>query len=121
MTAPKMREDDELIAFFDWVAIAKNQDPRMEAIFHVANERRASFFMGKLLKKKGVKPGVSDVLCMIPTKKFPGLAVELKIKPNKLSGYQNDFGALMIRNGYRFEVAWSAKELIDIVTEYLND
>lgn len=120
MTSSKLSEDLELIKFFDWVSWHKKLDPRLDAIIHVANERRTSFAQGKILKQKGVKSGVFDVIGFIPSHGYHGIVVELKIKPNKLSKNQEEFGKLLHGLGWCVRIAWSGDELIQIVKDYLK-
>lgn len=117
----KIYEDDELIKFFDWVAWKRDSDIRYDAIIHVANERKATVGQHNKLKRKGVKPGVFDVLCFSPTERYRGLAVELKIKPNKLTENQIKFGQMLFGFGWCVKIAWSGDELIDIVERYINE
>lgn len=121
MTAPKMYEDAELIKFFDFVQWQEKLDPRFEGIFHVANERRASWAAGKLLKQKGVRSGVCDIIVPIASSGYHGLFIELKIRPNKLTVEQSRFIDLMIYNGFCARVVWSGDEAIELLREYLRN
>lgn len=112
-------EDNYLIQVFDWVTWAAIQDPRLNIIHHVANERRCSPFAGKILKRKGVKSGIPDICCPIPNDKYHGLYVELKVKLNKLSTTQIEVGKLLSALGYLVRVAWSGEEAIEIIKTYL--
>ena len=60
------------------IAVANYLDNINMLWCHVANERKTSLQSGKILKKKGVKPGVPDCLIFTPNKKYNGLAIELK-------------------------------------------
>ena len=106
-------EDAELIKFFQYIAWSKLQDPRLEAVYHVANERRCSPHAGKILKNKGVKAGVADITAMIPSYPYAGLFIELKYGKNTLSEAQIAFGKLMKLHGYQFKVCYSADEAIN--------
>ena len=114
------REDSELIKYFDWVTWQEKIDPRLAAIYHVANERKCSQYAGKIMKRKGVRSGVPDVCGPIPNSKYHGFYFELKIKPNKLSPKQVTFCALLYRLGYCIRVAWSGDELIELTKKYLK-
>lgn len=94
---------------------------------HVANERQTSPQRGAKLKRMGVKSGIPDILIFnhnyskdntgeLIAKNNYGLAIELKIKPNKPSENQiqvlNDLDVI----GWRVAVVYnfdSAKKLID--------
>jgi len=116
-----MHEDSELINFFDWVRVQEKFDNRLSVIYHVANERKTSQRQGRIFKQKGVRSGVPDVCVPIPSGMYPGLYIEFKIKPNTLSDNQRKFIQTLISIGYLVTIAWSAKEAIQIVREYLNE
>lgn len=114
-----MKEDSELIKFFDWVRLNEKFDPRFCTIYHIANERRTSMRTGKIFKQKGVRPGVPDVCVPIPSGMYPGLYIEFKVRPNVLSDSQKAFITALLKLGFLVVIAWSADEAIQIVTEYL--
>lgn len=73
----KFKEDDLQMAVCEYL------DAKKILWCHVANERKTTPQAGARLKKKGLKAGVPDVLIFEPKGAFNGLAIELKIKPNK--------------------------------------
>ena len=109
-------EDIESIKFYDWIVHNKLDS----VCFHPPNERKCSIQQGNILKRKGVKPGVSDYLFMRPNHRYHGLIIELKIKPNKPSSYQLKFLEDMNREGYLAVIRWSANECIETVKCYLD-
>jgi len=109
-------EDNELIKYFDWVRWNENSDERFKTIYHVENERRTSIQAGVRRKRKGVRSGVFDII--IPLDK--GMAIEMKIKPNKLSKNQIDWATLMGNYGYDIRVAYSADEAIEFTKQHLG-
>lgn len=121
----KGKEDDFQIA------VAKYLDMRGCLWFHVGNERNAKTFrlksgkmvsmQGMKLKMKGVKSGVSDVIVLEPRGDFHGLAMELKVHPNKMSEYQDDFLRRAAENNYLAVCCWSIEEAVHIIDGYLND
>ncbi len=112
-------EDVQLIILFDWLRFTSLYD----VSFHVANERLCSYAAGKLLRRKGVKEGVSDVFILRPSPcgNHHGLIIELKTKKNgKLSLAQKDFLKKMNDAGYCARVCYSAEEAIDLICDYFN-
>jgi hypothetical protein len=101
--------------YYDWVVFNKLDS----FIFHVGNERDCNQVHGRLLKRQGVKPGVSDYLCLKPMFPYAGLIIELKIKPDKPSALQLKFLETMNANGYLAVVRWSADECIKTTQDYL--
>ena len=71
------------------------------------------------LKRQGVKPGVSDVIVLIPKKGFASLCLEFKIKRGKQSDHQKEFQkqAELCRNKY--VVVRSASQAIEELKKYL--
>lgn len=100
-------------------AVAKYLDFMKITWCHVANERKASFAAGKRLKDKGVKSGVPDCLIFSVNKKFNGLAIELKVKPNKPTKNQLYWLDQLSRNNWRTEVCYDFDEAKKIIDEYL--
>jgi len=97
---------------------------------HVANERKTRVITkrdgtkvtprGAMLKKMGVRPGVSDVVIFEPRKGFHGLVVELKITPNKLTPAQAQFLQDMAERGYQANVVFNyVDNFIEVVDNYL--
>lgn len=70
-------------------------------LIHIANERKCSPFQGNLLRKLGVKSGVSDLFLAYPNTTYAGLWIELKYPPNTLTASQKEWQNLMNSVGYR--------------------
>lgn len=87
--------------------------------FHPANERRTSPQAGKRLKLKGVKSGVPDVMIFEPKGNFNGLAIELKVKPNKVSLNQKKWLKRLENNKWSVHIAYSFDEVYEIIQNYL--
>lgn len=97
--------------------VAKYLDLKKVLWCHVANERKTSFQAGARLKAKGVKSGVPDCLIFNSNSQFNGLAIELKVKPNKTTENQSKWLQSLRDIGWATFVAYTfdeAKEIIDI-------
>lgn len=88
--------------------------------FHFANERKCSPQTGMLLKRCGVKRGVSDVFITCPRGGFSGLWLELKTGRGKLSTYQRNFSDMMIKQGFAASCAHSLDAAKLIINDYLK-
>lgn len=86
---------------------------------HVANERKTSFQAGARLKAKGVKSGVPDVLIFDPKNNYSGLAIELKIKPNKPTQNQLEWLKRLENVNWKTAIAYDFNEAKEIIDEYL--
>ena len=99
-------------------AVAKYLDLNNYLWCHVANERKTSFQAGARLKSKGVKSGVPDCLNFEPKGVYIGLAIELKIKPNKTTKNQNKWLKNLSNKGWKCDVAYSFDEFEEIINSY---
>jgi hypothetical protein len=88
--------------------------------FHVANERSTSPQHGAILKRMGVTKGVPDLFILKPSRGFNGLAIELKVKPNKPTDEQLKFLETLNENGYLAVVRYGANEAIETIKHYLD-
>lgn len=120
-----MKVNPELIQqqiFFDWVRWHEKIDERLQAVYHIPNGLHIeSPQMRVWMKRAGLRSGVWDVNCAIPTSEHPGLWIEFKVKPNNLTPEQVSWGAMMRRLGYQMLTAWSGEEGINHLTEYLKN
>jgi hypothetical protein len=85
---------------------------------HVANERLASPAMGSILKRMGVRSGVSDIFIPRANKTQHGLFIELKVGVNKPTPSQLQFINEMIAEGYGAFVAYGSEEAILIIKQF---
>lgn len=109
-------EDTQLIIVMDWVRF--NEFDKF--IWHTANERYTSPQSGQMLKRKGVKSGVSDITVMRPSKGYFGAFIELKTATGKLSVNQKRFLYDMSAEGYFTACCCCADSAISTIKEYLN-
>jgi len=87
---------------------------------HVANERKTSQKTGRRLKNKGVKSGVPDCVIFEPKGTYNGLALELKIKPNKTTYNQKEWLKKLSDNKWMAEVAYNFDEAKIVIDNYLR-
>lgn len=113
------KETAQLIKFMNYIDWQKKVIPELAAVFHVPNEGTRSIQRGRIMRQKGVRAGVFDVLCLFPRNGYHGLLIEFKVNPGKLSQAQKDWGTMMHGFGYCVKVAWSADEAIEILEKYL--
>ena len=113
----RLREEDLMqIQVFDWIKKMELDD----FIFHPANERKCSLRAGALLKSKGVKSGVSDIIILKASKGFHGALIELKTEKGRLSVNQKSFLDTMKLSGYFTAVCRSARDAKNTISYYLE-
>jgi len=110
----KFKEDDLQMA------VARYLDYSKVLWCHVANERRTSIQSGDRLKKKGVKSGVPDCLIFNSKGNFIGLALELKVKPNKTTSNQKHWLLELSILGWDCQVAYDFDEAKEIIDKYMK-
>lgn len=106
-------EQIEQIKLFDWL---RTREDLIPFCLHVANERRVSPIHGRILKRMGVRAGVSDIFIGISRGKYHGMFLELKAGKNKPSKEQLQFMEDLSSQGYY--CVWcqgyeAARELIE--------
>ena len=87
---------------------------------HVANERKAKPQAGARLKRKGVKSGVPDCLIFDCCNGFNGLAIELKIKPNKPTVNQLGWLLSLEDIGWKTWTCYTFEDAKETIDEYLK-
>ena len=110
----KGKEDD----FQETAALFFAYKPDLN-FFHVANERKTTIQSGAKLKRKGVKPGVSDCIINTPTRTgFHGVDIELKVEGGRLSKEQLEF-LLKSKNDGRFAcVCWNLEAIQEVISRH---
>lgn len=98
--------------------------------FHPANERKTKSKQdkygnwytveGNALKAKGVKKGIPDVMILEPSGDYIGLAIELKVWPNKPTKEQKEWLDRLKSRGYQTHVCYGLGHFEQIVKEYFG-
>lgn len=120
------REYDEQCALFRFLSLHERQYPLLRWVFAIPNGLFLSPKTAMKAKAQGVKSGVWDVMVPVPILYpasgfiVPGLWLELKIKPNKLTPSQIEFQRHAEAETYRCIVAYSWIEGANAILDYLN-
>lgn len=91
-------------------------------MFHVPNENDrtdSNPIQGAIRKSMGVIAGVSDLILLVPTKKYHGLCIEMKDEDGRQRQSQKDWQIMVEMYGYRYEVCRSLEQFKEIITDYL--
>lgn len=76
---------------------------------------------GLALKNEGVKAGTSDILCLVPSGAYRGLAIEMKkAKGGVVSDEQTKFGIAAVDAGYYWKVCKGYLEAIACIEWYVK-
>ncbi len=105
-------------AFFKWLEL---QHPKLfELCFHIPNEGKRSYALANVMRRKGLKAGIPDVFCAIPSGDFHGLFIEFKKERENLSPIQKERKLLLSVSGYRCVVCYSFEDAKKSFIEYIN-
>lgn len=108
--------------------------PELKWLYHIPNggsrgdDPRMRSIRGGQLKAQGVKTGVSDVCLPVRLGDYSGLYLEMKrpaAKPVRsgkggVTEEQEEFGAFVQGQGFRFAVCYSWEEARDVLVKYLE-
>ena len=89
-------------------------------LFAVPNGGSRNPIEAKNMKRQGVKPGVSDVILLVPKKGFASLCIEFKTEKGKQSDEQIEFQRQAEKCGSKYVIVRSVSSAIETVKEYLK-
>lgn len=89
-------------------------------LHHFANERKCSIQEGRILKRMGVKRGVSDLFLAFPRNGYAGLWIELKEVNGRLTKEQTEFLSRKCERGYRIFAAFGLEAGKEAFLNYLS-
>jgi hypothetical protein len=112
-------EHEEQVALFEWADREEVNHPELAQLFAVPNGGQRHPAVAAQLKAEGVRAGVPDVLLLVARGRFHGLAIEMKVKPNKPTPAQEEWIARLRYYGYMAVTCWSANEAIGVIMVYL--
>lgn len=84
---------------------------------HPANEAKRTPFERYKAKKLRMKPGVPDLLIFDPFGNFAGLAVEFKIKGNKLSNNQVEWKDRLYNRGWYVFTCYDLDTFMNLIND----
>lgn len=112
-------ESDIQIACVRWFRYRFPRYARL--LFAVPNGGARNAVTASILKAEGVVAGVADLLLLVPSKGFHGLAIEMKRPTGRQSVSQREWQEDVTREGYRYAVCRSVTDFMDEVERYLVD
>lgn len=96
------------------------QYPEVMAI-HVPNEGKRSPFVQYKFKYLGGMAGIPDVIVFKGNEKYQGLAIELKVKPNKPTKAQREFITKLNDSGWYATWCDNYEGAVRIIRQYFAD
>jgi hypothetical protein len=118
-------EHQEQAAFFNVLRMHEKDLPALKWVHAIPNGGNRDKRTAGRLWAEGVKAGVADIFVPIPVKGADdrwtfGMYIEFKAGKNKLTREQREFLGFAESQRYRFVVAYSWREALDALTEYLD-
>jgi hypothetical protein len=89
--------------------------------FHVPNVGKRNVIEAAKFKRMGVLSGVPDILILNGNLYYSGLAIELKIKPNKPTKNQLEVMDKFKEAAFRVAVCYDFESTIKIIDEYFKN
>lgn len=115
-------EDEEQIAVFDWANGNMKKYPELEYMYHPPNGKYRTMYEAGLLKRMGVKRGVSDIHLPVPKGKYCGLWVEMKrLEGGRLEQDQKIWLSAMKRLGHFAVCCEGWQEAVEYIEAYLEE
>ena len=117
----KQSEHQIQSALISWWAIQHKKYRLPEfALFAIPNGSKRNPVTGAILKREGVRKGITDLMLATPNKHHAGLFIEMKAGANKPSKEQNEFLGHALTVGYQAAVCYDWVEASNIIHEYLE-
>ena len=89
--------------------------------FAVGNGGARNAWTAKIMKDEGVRPGVADLILLIPRHGFAGLLVEMKTPDGKQSDSQKTFERLATQYRYKYVVVRDLTTFQQLMLWYIED
>ena len=113
-------ESQVQMAIVSWAKLHENQYPKLRMLFHVTNQGKRSWRLGKEFKAMGMKKGVSDLILLAPSREYHFFCLEVKRKGEKPTKEQLEFLTLVDFNGGKGQWCDSVDEGILKIKSYLG-
>lgn len=114
-------EDQIQIAVMHWAKLQTWKKGKIsDYLHHSPNGGKRGKIEASRFKAMGVKAGFPDLFLPIARCPFNGLFIELKSANGRVSVAQAAYHPLLIDEGYRVEVAYTAEGAINLMKNYLG-
>jgi hypothetical protein len=104
------KESDEQIKIVHWIKSCTNLP-----VYATINEGKRGWFNASILKKMGLRSGVSDLFIPRAIDGYHGCFLEIKVGKGKLSPMQAIFLEDMINENYFASAVWGSDSAIQII------
>jgi hypothetical protein len=94
--------------------------PEKYLYFHPPNGGKRDAITGAILKRQGVRRGVSDWIFLEPRNGASGLIVELKTETGSMTAEQKEFLKMALQRGYVYAICRTLDNFIEIVNLYFG-
>lgn len=115
-----MKESEEQVCLFQWTEYAKYKYPELALLHHIPNGGKRDAITAAIMKREGVKAGVSDLFLPVARHGYHGLYIELKALDGKLSSNQKWWIEETAKQGYKSMTCWGWEEAKSEIVSYLE-
>jgi len=89
-------------------------------IAHPPNEGKRTPFERFKTKWLGISSGLPDLMIFSPSHSYFGLAIEIKVKPNKMTDSQLKWHENLFNCRWQCACVYNIDEAMDVINEYFN-
>ncbi len=115
-----MSEHSEQVAVIQWKNMLQNRYIELGVMFAVPNAGKRSIGAARYYLSEGLVSGVPDLILPVAKNGKGGLAIEMKVKPNKVTQEQKWWLSSLQNFGWVTLVCFSADEAIRAICDYLG-
>lgn len=112
-------EEDECEVFYAW---SQFNHLLHGNVIHIPNQGKRPPHVGSRLLRLGMQPGIPDYLILVPTRRYFGLAIEMKIASKKnhaMPEHQVEYLTKLNKKNWYAVFAFGANHAIKITEDYL--
>lgn len=115
-------ETEQQILFFDWANYCATYNARPLALYchHIPNGGARHVRIAIEMKRMGVRPGIPDMHCVIPSGGFHSFWGEFKAPGGPVTEKQAEQHALLRAEGHYVTVEYSASAMAEELIRYLK-
>lgn len=117
-----MSEHDDQAAVISWCKYMAGQYPKLELLYATPNQGKRSYAAARYMLDEGLRSGVPDLCMPVPSGKYHGMYIEMKIdsKQSKLTENQRWWIDKLREQGYKVVVCRGFQKAIDEICDYLG-
>ena len=91
-----------------------------KCLISIPNGGQRGKYEAAIMKAEGIVAGASDLFLFVPSKRYHGLAIEMKTAKGRQSPSQKEWQQVIQTRGYHYIVVRSFEQFVREITAYLG-